>query len=165
MSLDVNTPRGRESVIAAFDAASIFELNNPDMRYIPFPESTMAAVDGILEHRGIAIALVEMKCRKLTRAKLREWDDEWLVTASKIRKGKMLALEHQIPLVGFLYLVPDELLLTQKIYQPPKGKWCVRIRFKSSETQATINGGIAIRENAFIDMSRAKIFSMEGLLS
>jgi hypothetical protein len=39
----------------------------------------------------------------------------------------------------------------------PTGGWAVPIRIQETKTQATINGGIAVRQNAFIDMKTATV--------
>ena len=35
-----------------------------------------------------------------------------------------------------------------------------KLRIENTETQATINGGKAVRNNAFIDMTNAKIYQI-----
>jgi len=51
-------------------------------------------------------------------------------------------------------LVEDDLLLVQKIVDKD-GNVVGNIRLEKTTTQATVNGGIATRTNAFIDMSKA----------
>ena len=61
----------------------------------------------------------------------------------------------QVPLVGFLYLVEDDILLHKKLWEPELG-WVCSMSIRLTYTQATVNGGRALRSNAFIDMKDAK---------
>jgi hypothetical protein len=84
-----------------------------------------------------------------------KWGDEWLVTMDKIEHAKAASAALCVPLYGFLFLVDEGLLLTQKITDE-SGQYCVRFRVDRTETQRTVNGGSIVRCNAFIDMSNAK---------
>jgi hypothetical protein len=61
--------------------------------------------------------------------------------------------------VGLLYLVDNKTLLVQKL-SDPYGNLMAKLRVESTETQANINGGKAVRNNAFIDMTNAKIYQI-----
>ena len=96
----------------------------------------------------------ESKCRKMTRRQLAQWGNEWLVTYEKIQHGATLARTLGVPFYGFLYLVPDGIILTVKIADK-QGDFLPRIRLERTETQRTINGGKIVRTNAYIDISNA----------
>jgi hypothetical protein len=116
-----------------------------------------AKVDAVITKMGHIAGVVETKCRYgVTRANLRDgWKDEWLVTMDKIEHAKAAAAALCVPLYGFLFLVDEGLLLTQKITDE-SGQYCVKFRCEKTETQRTVNGGSVVRCNAFIDMSDAK---------
>jgi hypothetical protein len=59
-----------------------------------------------------------------------------------------LAEQFCVPLIGFLFLVDDDVLLVQNLTTAKKRK-------KITETQRTINGGTARRENMFVTMKDA----------
>jgi hypothetical protein len=88
------------------------------------------------------------------------FQSEWLVTWSKVHNAIQIADSLGVPCFGFLYLVDEKTLLTQKLSEP-NGKLNVKIRLETTETQATINGGKAIRTNAFINMSSAQVHNLK----
>ena len=156
MSLDILTPRGQKTLSDEMAAASIFERGT-GLEYYRTPDNRPAKVDAVITKMGHIAGVVETKCRyQLTRASLRDgWKDEWLVTMDKIEHAKAAAAALCVPLYGFLYLVDEGLLLTQRITDE-SGQYCVRFRVDRTETQRTVNGGSVVRCNAFIDMSNAK---------
>jgi hypothetical protein len=88
----------------------------------------------------------------LTLAKFQnEFGNEWLITWEKVRIGLEMARGLCVPLFGFLYLVDDQTLLVQELSVGI-------LRRDFTATQKTINGGVAVRENAFIRMTDAGIF-------
>jgi len=64
-----------------------------------------------------------------------------------------------VPCVGFLYLVKPKVLLTQRL-SDNEGRLAAEVRLSTTSTQATINGGRALRTNAFINMAGAKIYTV-----
>lgn len=156
MSLDILTPRGQKTLSDEMTAASIFERGT-GLEYYRTPDNLPAKVDAVITKLGHIAGVVETKCRYgVTREDLRgKWGDEWLVTMDKIEHAKAASAALCVPLYGFLFLVDEGLLLTQKITDE-SGQYCVRFRVDRTETQRTVNGGSIVRCNAFIDMSNAK---------
>jgi hypothetical protein len=152
VSLDILTPNGQvslkdEQIVADW-------VNGFDGRqYIQTPKKLPAKVDAILVKHNSIVGVVETKCRyNLSLLKFQtEFKNEWLVTWEKVKGGLQLAEGLCVPLFGFLYLVDDDTLLIREISEKI-------LRTQVTATQRTINGGIAIRENAFIEMNDAKIF-------
>lgn len=123
------------------------------MKYVQTPKNKPAIVDALLIDTEVK-AVVETKCRQATLETFREsFQSEWLVTWSKIQEGIKIAEGLNVPFVGFLYLVKSKDLLIQRIFE--NGKMIPTVRLCTTETQATINGGTALRTNAYIDMSNA----------
>ena len=129
-------------------------------RYIETPKDSPALIDAIItdERGGTIRAVAETKCRyNMTLAQLRNsLNNEWLMTWTKVQNAMQIAMALGVPCVGLLYLVEEKTLLAQKL-SDQHGNLMTTIRLESTETQATINGGKATRNNAFIDMSKAKV--------
>jgi len=106
-------------------------------------------------------AVVETKCRyNLKLAQLKNsFNNEWLVTWTKVQNAMQIATSLGVPCVGLLYLVEEKTLLVQKL-SDQYGNLMAKLRIENTETQATINGGKAVRNNAFIDMTNAKIYQI-----
>ena len=156
--LDILSPKGQETLAQELRAVEIFNYYNSDTYYAPTPKHMPAIVDAVLVDKTGAIGLVETKCRMMTHKKLKEYGGEWLITWDKIKKAKELSVGCGIPLFGFLYLVPDDILLMEKI-SDGTGKMLVEIRVASTRTQATVNGGSVVRENVYINMNAATVMT------
>lgn len=160
MSLDILSVRGQQSKRDEDAAAEIVERLF-HCKYIETNKDSPAAVDAILidSETQLIRAVIETKCRYgLTLEHFRyQFDSEWLVTWDKVKKGMELAKDLCTPFVGFLYLVDQKTLLVQQITDA-KGMLIPEIKIRTSVTQATINGGSIARINAYIDMSKAKVY-------
>ena len=153
MSLDILTPKGQQTLAEERDAAMIWLGEYPDHEYIETNKEKPADVDGILVKNKKIIRVVEVKCRQSTEAQFRgEFGSAWLVTADKIHRARAVAKALCVPLIGFLYLVPDRVLLV-KTLTDDNGTLIVTHREEVTRTQATVNGGTALRNNMFIEMA------------
>lgn len=157
--LDVNTDKGQRTREEEKEAISIFHQNFPTFQFIDTPKKKPAKVDGIIiDKKGFISAVVEVKCRNMTREQLdNEFNCEWLVTHEKVAFGAVCAEMLCVPLKGFLYLVPEKTLLIKTLYDPNSG-YLASMHVEDTRTQATVNGGTANRKNAFILMSDAKAY-------
>ena len=154
--LDINTERGQETLLEEKEAAKIIESYWPGCRYIHTDKTGTAAVDAMIFRHDKYVAVAETKCRQMTLDRLTgEFNNEWLVTNDKLKNGAMAADLFDVEFWGVLYLVPSKVLIRVKLYR--KGQWLVPIRTAHTETQKTVNGGKIVRENAYIDVSRADI--------
>jgi hypothetical protein len=161
--VDILTAKGQQSLSDERVVAQWVE-SHFQFQYIETPKDSPALIDAILigstsnELKGV----IETKCRyKLTLEQFKtSFKNEWLVTWDKVHNAIQIANSLGVPCFGFLYLVNDKYLLIQKLSEP-NGKLNVKIRLETTETQATINGGKAIRTNAFIDMSSAHIYNLK----
>jgi hypothetical protein len=153
--LDVNTPKGQESLMHELRAVELWNRYYPELTYVHTPKDGPALVDGVIvNNEAQVLAVVEQKSRNMTIEQLQKWDYEWLITYDKIEAGRYVAQSLGVPYIGFLYLTNDDLLLTKKI-SDKHGKWTCDFRTDITETQETINGGMIDRLNAFIKMDDA----------
>lgn len=151
MTLDISTARGQISLADEQFVAQWFN-SIPGHRYLQTPKDAPAKVDAILIRHDVIIGLAETKCRyDLSLSRFRAaFNNEWLITAEKVDSGKKLADQFCVPLYGFLFLVDDDVLLRVNLSE-------AEMRRERTATQKTINGGVAWRENAFVNMATAKV--------
>ena len=156
--MDILTPRGQQTLADEQVAAEIWERNFPEYKYVQTPKDKPATVDALLLRNNTIAYAVETKCRY--DMDLGVLDDErngeWLVTHDKLVKAAQIAAGLGVPLIGFLYLVPDKLLLAKKLTNE-KGVFTVNVRVEKSFTQQTVNGGKIERVNAYVDMKECKL--------
>lgn len=157
MTLDITTPRGRIAANDQHAALDILRSAWPSVQIVETSDMDRAHVDAIAVKDGIASAVFEVKSRDMTEAQLKKFGDEWLVTFEKVLTGINVAYSLAVPFFGLLYLVPDKKLMLVKIADKD-GKSCCKFRVETTETQATCNGGLALRANAFIDMNGATVY-------
>lgn len=160
LALDINTPRGQIALAQEREVIESYCLAHPRLRWVETEKAGSARVDGLfyLEHHAMRVlkAVVEVKCRQMTLEDLRgRYENRWLITAQKVADGTHAARLLCVPFTGFLYLVPDRLLLVQRLVNPD-GTPATDIQYETTDTQASINGGFARRLNAFVDMTTAK---------
>lgn len=159
--MDVLTAKGQESLKMELEAVKVFERNHPNLKYVHTPKESVASVDGILVSQGRLIKrVVETKCRyNLGLEKFQnKYENLWLVTFDKVARAIEVSKALQVPLTGFLYLVQEQTLLVKTLWRPVEGL-VAPIAIRQSETRETINGGTAIRANAYIDMSGAAVLT------
>lgn len=161
--MDINSPKGQKSLLDERRMAKWLE-EKFKLQYIETPKNFPATIDAVLVKEGEMKAIVETKCRyKLTLEKFNTaFEFKWLITWAKVQNAITIANSLGVPCVGFLYLVDENILLSQKISEPD-GRLLVNISLSTTETQATINGGLAVRTNAFIDMRKAKVFCLNDI--
>ena len=154
MTLDITTPRGRVAAQDQHDALSILS-KAMGVNFIETSDTDRAYVDAFAVRDSKIVAAFEVKSRDMTEAQLSRFGDEWLVTFEKVLTGINVAYSLAVPFFGLLYLVPEKKLKLIQI-SDKDGKATCKFRVDKTETQATCNGGLAIRANAFIDMREAK---------
>ena len=133
---------------------AIFAKHFPDYEYCETPKDKPADIDAILIKQNQIMRVVETKCRDLTIEEfIGRFNYQWLVTFDKLEKGRRISHALQVPFIGFLYLMPSDLLLVQQISN--EYSYVPEITIFQTATQKNINGGQIIRSNAYIDMSNA----------
>lgn len=151
MNLDVLTPRGQQSVKHERRAIEIFSRRYPSFEIRMTPKNQPSDADGMMYERGGELkAIIETKCRGMPREQFEgEFGSEWLITADKLDRCRRLAVSLRVAFYGLLYLIPDDVLLVQRIYNVD-GSPATAIRTDRTRTQATCNGGSAVRLNAYV---------------
>ena len=156
--LDINTPKGQESLNDEQEAIEILSRSLPDLKFIQTTKERASAVDGFVLTNDVLCGFFECKSRDMSEKQLSSiFGNEWLVTFEKISKGAEIAKLFCVPFVGYLYLVPDKVVLSVQIANR-YGNFMVPLRIENTETQKTVNGGKIIRTNAYISMLNAKRF-------
>ena len=154
--LDINTPRGQRSLVYERRAASIIK-SHWDCGYVKTPPDKMGVIDAVIVRDDLAVAVCETKARDVSLDLLRnEYRNQWLVTLNKVLQSVDVAKLMCVEFWGFVYLIPDDVVLRIKIWSP-EDRWLVPFRVEKTRTPAGINGGEAMRDNAYIDMTNADV--------
>lgn len=154
--MDILTPKGQQSQRHAERAIYIYERSFPDRDVRMTDPESPADID-VLIFKGRLFGIAEIKCRDMTLRQLEgQFENRWLITNDKLTRARAVADALQAHLFGFLYLIPDDLLLVQPIYAASNGKLLTDVTVKRTLTAETVNGGGAVRDNAFIDVTFAR---------
>ena len=155
--MDILTPKGQETLKQDRMAVGLFTSTFPKFQFVETPKDRPALIDGFIHQEGILLSGVEVKCRNMTASDLAgKFKNRWLITHEKVEQGISLCNKLGVDYRGFLYLVPDRLLMVVPIWAYGRG-FVSDIEIEETVTQATVNGGTALRLNAFIDVSRARV--------
>jgi hypothetical protein len=157
--MDILTTKGRKTVEQEQEAIKIWNSKYPSIIYNETPKKKPADIDAILiNEKKEIVGVVETKCRvSMSLDKFYNfYSGKWLVTFEKIMKAVSVSKSIYVPLVGFLYFPDEKTLLVQKIFDPENG-FCVAFDVRHTETQASVNGGLIYRDNAYIDMNKSKV--------
>jgi len=158
MTLDINTPRGQSALAYERECIELFCKLYPDYRFLETDKRQPAAIDGFfyLHKEQWVDCAVEVKTRDMTTEQLIcDYGNEWLLTYDKVLRGQQLSELICCPFIGMLYLIPEKKILTIRITDN-KGAFLLDFDARETKTAATINGGEAVRMNAFIPMEKAK---------
>lgn len=162
--LAILTPAGSRCASRELDAVAGLLRAFNGLSWISTEKTEPAKVDGFLyDSRSkpqVLKAICEVKSREMTLRKLKgDYGFQWLITAQKIADGAMLSRSLCAPFVGILHLVPDNVILIQRLVNSD-GSYAVGIKYEQTITPATINGGRVTRLNAFVNMSEAKLYKL-----
>ena len=152
--MDILTEKGQQSLKHERVMLEIIK-NKYNFDIIETAKDQPALCDGFIVKDGIIIGLFESKCRNATLKDLKKWDS-WLVTYKKIDGLAWLSSKLRVPAVGFLYSIPDGIVLRWKITDK-EGNYLFEPIVKNTKTQRSINGGEAMRENAYLPMKYASL--------
>ena len=164
MGLDINTAKGQETAQQELDAAALFEKSFPGVSYIHTPKRKAADYDSVLVKNGSIIAVVAMRCcakYDLATFQSRAFGNKLLISFHKLLKGVDAARINCVPFTVMIYFPGDRVLLCQRVWEPDAG-FRTSFRVEKTKTQATVNGGEAIRDNAYIDMDGAAVLRGES---
>ena len=161
--LAVNTAKGRESAKLAREALG--RLQNMAPKFIYFPDYSSSPHDGYVVTGDTIVGIFESKVREAGVSEDKQVIyngkaySDYLVTADKLDKGIAHAKAHQVSFYLFVYFQHTDCIAIFTVYDYKTGS-IVPFERKITHTQATVNGGNAMRENAFIPMIHAKIIKL-----
>lgn len=156
MSLDINTPKGRVAAEQQHRATEIVFGKFSDFEFLHTPDTDAAAVDGFILKSGEMVGVAEIKSRDSTYDNMmNSFNGEWLLTFQKLLDIQSVSRLLRLPAYGFIYLVPDEMVLAV-VLTDSSGELVCKYRNEQTQTQKTVNGGVANRINSFICVRGAK---------
>ena len=151
-NLDIKSDKGKESLRQ--ERIMLRRIEKVwGVKLIETDKDTVAKVDGIIEKDKVIRGVYESKCRDFSYMQLCEYGS-WLITHKKILQGQITSKMLMVPYLGFLYLVPDDMIFYWKITNKI-GDFRFDYEVKETLTQKTINGGKTIRENAYLPFKYA----------
>jgi len=154
--MDILTPKGQKSLeqerklLASFCAAMKCSVIETD-------KNQPAQIDGFIVCDGALCGIFESKCRKANVSQMHRWGDEWILTYQKLLDGAEISRRLCTPFYGIVYLLDEPLGIIIQLTDH-EGKILPKVRVEETATQATINGGTAVRANAYIDISECMTF-------
>jgi len=160
MTLDINTPRGQESVEEEAEMLNIIKAKNPSSQFFHTPITKASLIDGFITQNQQLIAIYESKCRRHSLETFKnQFNNEWMISSHKLLAGAQLSKMLEVPFVGYLYIV-NQVVLSAKITND-KGRFTIPIRFAEKVTSASCNGGIMKDTCGFINLKDMKVISGE----
>ena len=152
--LNITTERGKESSRYMDEGLKIFEETYPKTILIKTNQDNPISFDGFTTQAGTLTGIFEFKARDCEKSEFETtYNNDWLITFQKIIDCQSIAQCLRVPLWGFLYLIPSKTLGLIKIWCPDNG-WC-NFYVSKTKTQKTVDGGVIIRDNAYISMNSA----------
>jgi hypothetical protein len=151
--LDINTKKGQVALrhesrmLDTINRAMCLKHNNNSF-LIETDKSSDARIDGMIVKDNKVSGIFESKCRNMSLSELKRFDS-WLITLDKIMDGKRLSVMLRAPFFGFLYLIKDDMVMFWKITDK-FGDFLFDFDVRRTSTRKTINGGTALRTNAYL---------------
>jgi len=151
--LDILTEKGRQSL--RYEDRMLGAIKkNYGVDIVETDKDSPALCDGFMVRNGVTTGVFESKCRNATVQDFEKWGS-WLVTYAKIDGLAWMSNKLCIPSIGFLYSIPDDVILMWQITDI-EGNYKFQFKVEKTITQATINGGEAERENAYLPIREAQ---------
>ena len=160
--LNVLTQKGREAEESS--RAAILKLSTPEVRFAWFPQTNFYPIDGFRIEGHEVTGIFEGKSRKASYEngamvhQQRRYED-YLITASKLDQGIEMAKQMRADFLLFVLLELSNHMLVFTIWDEAKQKAIVFKRART-KTQAGVNGGQVVRENAYIEIREAQLIAM-----
>lgn len=157
--LHVNTPKGKAAEHAVRKA--VLRLQKKGQTFAWFPDNNYSPIDGFIVHDNTVIAIFECKIRDMAydNGCLTFQDKSYdllILSESKILNGTEMARQMQVDFFLIAYLSNSDHYLIYKLYDNRRNK-VIDYEKKDTYTRANINGGEALRSNAFLKVRLAKV--------
>ena len=170
-NLDCHTTRGRTFIDAQHKTTNILKKLYPNLDFIHSKKDTQAEDCWIYNHKKL-FGVAEIKCREYINRRNKipykleiiknNYDNEYLITKTKIDNLREISLVKQIPSFVFLNLPSEKKIVSFKITDS-KGEWAIPFESRKTRTMYSCNDhkGTTERENAFLplDSDAVKIVS------
>ena len=157
MSTDCATPKGQVAIGHERRLAHQMAARwNADVFFTGVGvETDTAVVDAAFSRHGVLMAVAEIKWRgeSLTLDTLRNLDS-YLIKHRKLQRGLVVARLLHAPLVLIVGLA--DCTVWWKVAEAD-GSWCEHPHVARTRTQRSINGGTALRWNAYVSLSRMHV--------
>ena len=158
--MDILTPKGMATRRQEIDAIQTFLERYRDFDFFETPKDQPADIDGFICRGTTMVSGVEVKCRMMSYHDLmNKFDGKWLITYDKIERGISICRSLGVDFRGFLYLVPDQILVIVRLWNCKTGETAI-MDVEETRTQATVNGGSIVRLNAYVDVKNAAIITI-----
>lgn len=149
MSLAIETARGQDGANAQHLAAAwLAQRWGYDVWESSDHEAS--ALDVVFARGGVIMAIGEIKRRYMDMAQLRRYDS-LILSCSKMDAGQAVSRAWRVPYVVVAAL-DDSMACWQMTDKG--GRWLVAFDSRQSITKATVNGGQAMRLNAYIALDK-----------
>jgi hypothetical protein len=157
-ALDINSPRGRIAAADQLRAVEIVFGGANGFNFFSTATDDAAAIDGFIVRNSVITGLAEVKSRDMDyETLLGKYHGEWLLTFQKLLDIQKVSQLLHIPGYGLLFLIPSDMVLVLTLTNS-LGTIVCRHREELTATKKTCNGGSIQRNNAYIDVSGAKIY-------
>jgi hypothetical protein len=152
--LDCETPLGKKFMNEQYKTQALLEARGYTIVNTPSKDHNSdillaKEIDGLLTLYGIA----EIKSRRMAGDKVldRAYVEQngYLVTYDKIKYGAQISSFYKVPFFLIVNLLLDNRILVWQLTQP-NGSHTMDFKILETKTQATCNGGSAIRRNAYL---------------
>lgn len=160
--MDINTPKGRESVAQEQrllrSLRKQYATKGIDIQFSETNKTLPVPLDGVMTIDGEITGIYEVKCRNMDHDKLKNaYNNETLLTYDKLCAGVSVSEKLMVPFYCIVFLVDEPIGLIIQITDL-KGQIIAKTKLERTKTPASVNGGSAVRTNAYIDMSTAHPF-------
>jgi len=152
MTLDINTPRGQESVEEEKNMLRIIRNYYPLSTFIHTPIRKAALIDGLIIKDNELLGIFESKCRRESLDSFRQkYDNMWMISYRKLIDGCNSSKSLAVPFWGFLYLVNDQKVIIVQITDS-NGRFIHIPPVERKQTSKSCNGGTMIDTCGYIDI-------------
>ena len=121
--------------------------------------SNATHVDRLFIRDGKSVCIAEIKVRNMSLPQLEKFGS-YLISYHKIDRGVLISSLLHVPFMLFVYLIGSDDIVYWTI-STNEGKEVCNYVVQQTDTQATCNGGQALRENAYLYLDGMKILNKD----
>lgn len=153
--IDFEDPKWKATLLTEDVALKAYEREHRDVLAIPTRKKSTARVDGFFVDRssGEVCGVFETKTRQYTLKKTREWGTS-LIVNQKLKHLRAFSHNLCVPAYVVGYYAKDDVVVVWQLTDD-SGKYLFDFEVKRTRTQASIAGGVAYRQNAFLPLDAA----------